>query len=197
MTNQTLVLNRQGIPVSIVKARRALTLINSNKAVSVAIYENTLIRSSGSKGYDGSCTKSRNVAISMAIPSVIQCTKSDYIPKRYTSILPFTRQNVFIRDHGHCMYCGKKVSISNMSFDHVKPKSLGGRTCWENIVIACTRCNSDKGNKPVGAFKAPLREPYAPRLSKAAPTQLVSRIAAEIPHETWLDWIYWGIILEP
>jgi hypothetical protein len=42
-----------------------------------------------------------------------------------------------------------------------------------------------------------LRKPFAPRLDKAAPAHLVSKIAAEIPHQTWSDYIYWNVILEP
>lgn len=198
MTANTLVLNKGGTPVSIVKSRRAITLVNSQKAVVMAVYQGTLIRSSG-PGVDMGCewlTKSHNTVISMPIPAVIRCTKSEHVPKRYTNVLPFTRKNVYLRDHGCCMYCGKKVSINTFSFDHVTPRCLGGETSWENIVVACLRCNGLKGNKPVGKFKAPLRKPYAPKLDKAAPSQLVSRTVGEIPHETWLDYIYWNVILE-
>ena len=197
VTTKTLVLNKAGTPVSIVPVKRAINLVSSNRAVVMAVYENTLIRSSGSMGYMEGMAMSTNMVISMPIPSVIQCTKSDYIPKKYTSILPFTRQNVYIRDRATCMYCGKKVSLSNFSFDHVVPRSHGGRTQWTNIVVACTRCNSLKGNKPVGKFKEPIIKPYAPRLNRAAPTQMVSRLATEIPHKSWTDFIYWSIILEP
>jgi len=198
VTNKTLVLNKGGTPVSIVNSRRAVTLVNSDKAVVMAIYDGTLIRSSGSSlGVDCEwLRKSTNSVISMPIPAVIKCTKSDYFPKKYTNVLPFTRQNVYIRDHGCCMYCGKKVSLSSFTFDHVIPKSLGGTQWWDNIVIACLRCNNEKGNKPVGKFKPPLRKPYVPRLDKSAPIQLVSRLAGEIPHKTWLDYIYWNVILE-
>ena len=196
MSDKTLVLNKQGIPVSIIRARRALSLISSNKAIMLAGYDGTLIRSSGSIDMGG-ITQSVNAVICMPIPSVIQCVHSDYIPKKYTNILPFTRQNVFIRDGGCCQYCGKKVSISSMSFDHVIPRSKGGETSWNNIVIACTRCNSEKGNKLVGKYKEPLRAPYTPKLNRAAPTQLVSRLAMEIPHKSWMDFIYWSIEILP
>jgi len=149
------------------------------------VYENTLIKSAG--GW------------SQPIPSVIQMVyqngKKIYTPK-FTKVLPFTRKNLYIRDHGHCMYCGKKVSLNAFSFDHYIAESLGGTVCWENILLCCFKCNTKKGNLPRGRFKEPIRMPYAPKLDKAAPVHLVNKIAAEIPHESWVDFIYWNIVLE-
>jgi 5-methylcytosine-specific restriction endonuclease McrA len=179
---QTLVLNIAETPVAIVPYRRVLNRVCNNLAIVKRQYENTLIKSSG--------------GIEMPIPSVVQCVKTNYIPK-FTKVLPFTRLNVFIRDHGVCMYCGKKVGLNSFSFDHYVPRCRGGRTCWENILICCSKCNSKKGDKPASKFKEPIRMPYAPKLDKAAPVQLVNKIAAEIPHESWIDWIYWHIELEP
>jgi 5-methylcytosine-specific restriction endonuclease McrA len=189
------------IPVSIVSFRRALTLVNSDKAIVLENYPNTLIKSSGfhanliSPGYN--INRSLNSVIEMPIPSVIQCTKSTYMPKKFTKILPFNRKNVYIRDNGRCQYCNKKVSLAQFSFDHVIPRCAGGKTCWENIVIACVHCNSSKGPKSVAKFKHPITPPYAPRLDKAAPAHIVNKIAGEIPHETWIDYLYWHVILEP
>lgn len=178
---QTLILNIAETPIAIVPYRRVLSRVQNNLVIIKRIYENTLIRSSG--------------GIEMPIPSVVQCIKTNYIPK-FTKTLPFTRRNVYIRDHGKCMYCGKKVGLNNFSFDHYIPKCRGGKTTWENILICCTHCNSKKGDRPADKFKEPIRMPYAPKLDKAAPVQLVSKIAAEIPHETWVDYLYWNLILE-
>jgi 5-methylcytosine-specific restriction endonuclease McrA len=84
-----------------------------------------------------------------------------------------------------------------MSFDHVIPRNQGGKTNWLNIVIACHACNSKKGARHPSKFKWPFRMPYAPKLDKAAPVQLVNKIAAEIPVKSWNDYIYWRIILDP
>jgi 5-methylcytosine-specific restriction endonuclease McrA len=171
------------IPVSIIHYRRAITLVVSEKAVVLESYPGTIITST---------------SVSMPIPSVIQCTHSSYIPKKYVNILPFTRKNVYIRDQGRCQYCGKKVGLNTFSFDHVNPRCRGGLSCWENIVICCIRCNSEKGSKSLGRYKRPLlRQPYAPKLDKAAPAHLVSKIATEIPHITWRDYVYWNVILDP
>jgi 5-methylcytosine-specific restriction endonuclease McrA len=180
---ETLVLNIGLIPVSVVPIRRAVSLIASDKAVAMASYEGTGYRSAE--------------GLFIPFPSVIKCTKSTYIPKHFTNVLPFNRKNVYIRDHGCCMYCGKKVSLSEFTFDHVIPRDSGGKTWWDNIVISCTKCNGQKGNKHVNRYKRQLiRAPYVPKLSKAAPIHVVKKLAAEIPHETWIDYIYWNIILE-
>ena len=178
---ETLVLNVAEIPVSVIPIRRAVTLILSDKAIIREAYPEMFYRSAIRE---------------IPSPSVIQCTHSDYMPKKYTNILPFTRKNVYIRDRGVCQYCGRKVSLSSFSFDHVIPKCLGGRSLWSNIVVACFRCNAAKGHKSTDKFKEPLTKPYAPKLSKAAPAHLVNKIANTIPIESWEDFIYWEIILE-
>lgn len=190
---QTLVLNTYKTPISVVPSKRAVVLVLTQRAISLANYDDTLMRSAGSNFP----STHKNIVISMPIPSVIQCTDTDFIPRHYTKILPFNRRNVYIRDKGRCCYCDRKVSINEFSFDHVLAQSHGGQTTWENIVLACHRCNAKKGDRPVSKFKELIRKPYAPRLDKAAPAYLVNKIAAEIPHETWADFIYWSIILQP
>jgi 5-methylcytosine-specific restriction endonuclease McrA len=178
---ETLVLNVAFIPISIIPCRRAVTLVATEKAVSIASYPDLFYHSS---------------KFVIALPSVIKCIKSSYTPKHFTNILPFNRKNVYIRDHGCCMYCGKKVSLSEFTFEHVIPQSLGGKTWWDNIVVSCTRCNSQKSDKSLKKYKRQLiRAPYVPKLSKAAPCHVVRKLAAEIPHKTWIDYIYWNVIL--
>lgn len=179
---ESLVLNNGAIPVSIVPCMRAVRLILAEKAIVLENYPDTTIRSA---------------RIEMPVPSVIQCMHSTYTPRRFVNILPFSRKNVYIRDQGKCQYCGKKVGLSNFTFDHVIPRCAGGQTCWTNIVISCIKCNGAKGSKHTSKFKRPIIQPYAPRLSKAAPAYLASKLAMEIPIETWSDYIYWKVILEP
>ena len=78
-------------------------------------------------------------SISMRLPSVV--VLRDYVkPARYPA---FTRFNLFLRDQFSCQYCGAQ---GQMTFDHVLPRSRGGRTTWENVVAACNRCNLKKAN---------------------------------------------------
>ncbi|MBD3320322.1 MAG: HNH endonuclease [Chitinivibrionales bacterium] len=179
---ESLVLNAAGIPVSIVSWQRAVTLYYAEKAIILSEYENKILHS---------------IRFSIRAPAVIQCLKTHYMPRRFVRVLPFSRRNVYIRDNGQCMYCGKKVSLANFTFDHVIPKCQGGKSEWNNVVVSCMRCNSRKGGRSVShSGMNLLRHPFAPQLDKAAPANLVSRIAAEIPHESWEDYIYWNIILE-
>ena len=57
-----------------------------------------------------------------------------------------TKKLLWVRDEGKCQYCSKKVTVSNATIDHVIPKSRGGDHTWENLVIACAKCNGKKGS---------------------------------------------------
>lgn len=57
-----------------------------------------------------------------------------------------SKKMLFFRDKGKCQYCLKKVSLSNATIDHVQPRSKGGKFTWENLVIACAKCNGKKSN---------------------------------------------------
>ena len=58
-----------------------------------------------------------------------------------------TKKGLWARDNGTCQYCEKQVNISVATIDHVIPKSRGGDHTWENLVIACSKCNGKKGNR--------------------------------------------------
>jgi 5-methylcytosine-specific restriction endonuclease McrA len=124
----------------------------------------------------------------MQIPSVIALRQ--YVkPSEFPA---FTRFNVFLRDRFSCQYCG---SPAHLTFDHVVPRRLGGRTSWENILTACAPCNMKKGGRtPQQAKMPPLIPPIRP-----TSWQLQERGRAFPPnhlHETWRDWLYWDVELE-
>lgn len=78
-------------------------------------------------------------------------------------VVKFSRENIYARDHGKCQYCGTKVSLSEFEYEHVIPRCQGGKTIWENIVVACTTCNQRKGNKtPAQAGMRLLAVPRKP-----------------------------------
>ncbi len=104
----------------------------------------------------------------------------------------FTRFNLFLRDAFTCQYCG---SAEDLTFDHVIPRSRGGRTTWENIVTACTRCNLTKGGR------TPREADMHPRRRAARPSAYElqdngRRFPPGHLHESWLDYLYWDIELE-
>ncbi len=59
----------------------------------------------------------------------------------------FTQFNVFLRDAFVCQYCGERCPATDLTFDHLVPRSRGGRTTWENVVTACGECNLRKGSR--------------------------------------------------
>ena len=82
-------------------------------------------------------------SMEIRLPSVIAL--KEYVPQ--TRNPAFTRFNVFLRDRFSCQYCGTSHSASDLTFDHVVPRSKGGRTNWMNVVAACGPCNLRKANK--------------------------------------------------
>lgn len=93
------------------------------------------------------------------IPAVTK-TKRFFRPNKQNII--FSRKNIFIRDDYTCQYCGNKFDNSNLTYDHVIPKSIwnynnSSSTCWTNIVTACVSCNRKKGNKTPKQANMPLK----------------------------------------
>lgn len=58
-----------------------------------------------------------------------------------------TSSGTFIADGFPHHNCGTKLPMSKLNYDHVLPRSLGGKTVWENIVMSCYGCNEKKANK--------------------------------------------------
>ncbi len=139
---RVLVLNQDYSPLSVCTAERAFLLIFLEKAELV---------------HDDPQQKIRTVKDDYPMPSVIRLQKYIFIP--YKSVL-LSRQNVFKRDGQKCQYCG---SSKDLTLDHVIPKSKGGKSTWNNLVAACKRCNSLKGDKSPEEAEMPLaKKPFKP-----------------------------------
>ena len=130
----------------------------------------------------------RSPSFSMKLPSVIAL--KDYIkPLRNPN---FTRFNVFLRDKFSCQYCGSK---NELTFDHLLPRSKGGKTNWENVVTACSSCNVQKGGRLLEKSGMKLSiVPFAPT------TEDLHKNGKNFPpnflHESWMDYLYWDVELE-
>jgi len=97
---------------------------------------------------------------SIKMPSVIMLM----IPVRRSKAIKFSRHGIYSRDKGRCQYCGDHVSKREFQYEHVIPRSQGGKTCWENIVVACLGCNQKKGGRTPEQASMRLRsKPVRPK----------------------------------
>jgi 5-methylcytosine-specific restriction endonuclease McrA len=129
------------------------------------------------------------------MPSIVRFLKP--IPRHHA--IRFSRQNVYARDRGRCQYCGARVARESWTYDHVVPRAQGGKTCWENVVVACMPCNQRKGGRtPEQARMALACAPVKPkRLPDVA--AFAMRHHSAIP-ASWRDYlrsaVYWDGELE-
>ena len=136
---KVLVLNASYEPLNICGWKRAIVLIFKGKAEQVehngkVIYPN------------------------FHLPTVIRLRR--YIKIPYKEI-PLTRKNLMYRDHYSCQYC--TVKTTDLTIDHLIPRSKGGTDTWDNVVASCQRCNVKKGDRtPKEADMHPVKHPKAP-----------------------------------
>lgn len=153
-------------PVEIVPWTEAMRLIYLEKAEIVEAYPNEYIRS---------------VNKSYPAPCIIRVMQGIERPRR----LRFSRENVYRRDEYKCQYCGTQFDVEDLTLDHVFPASRGGKKSWENIVTACTWCNSKKADKSLEQFGMRLvRKPGKPRES----LKMILRISPHDP-QIWADYV--------
>jgi len=139
---QALVLNATYEPLSVVSARRAVVLLVRNKAELIESKDRTF----------------RSEKLSVPVPSVIRLLR--YVRVPYRRRVPLNRRAVFARDAHTCQYCAAPAE----NIDHIVPRSRGGSHTWENVVAACRRCNTKKGDRTPGEASMRLRRsPRAPR----------------------------------
>lgn len=123
------------------------------------------------------------------MPAVVRLT---HWIKPHQQRVKFSRQNVLARDRWKCQYCGEQKPTPELTFDHVIPRSRGGKTAWDNIVIACRECNARKGNRTPREARMTLRsKPVRPNWLPLFNMRL--RLVQDIPDE-WRD--YWTIELQ-
>ena len=133
----------------------------------------------------------RSPNFEMRLPSVISLKEYVHLDRRPA----FTRFNVFLRDRFTCQYCGGNLPSEDLTFDHLVPRSRGGRTTWDNVITACQICNLQKGNRmPHECGMHPLKPAGQP-----STYQLQENGRAFPPnflHESWNDFLYWDTELE-
>jgi 5-methylcytosine-specific restriction endonuclease McrA len=163
-SGRVLVLNATFEPINVCTVRRAVVLLLKEKAevIERANWELHSERASISR------------------PMVIRLVFYVRVP-RDTHRRKITRRAVFARDSWTCQYCGSR---SNLTVDHVIPRSKGGSSNWENIVASCAPCNRRKGDMtPVQANMHPAREPQPPH------PQVFIHVASPTIPAAWRQWL--------
>ena len=121
----------------------------------------------------------RSPTYTFRLPSVIRLLY--YIKHPHIVGVTFSKKNVFKRDRFICQYCGQMST--EMTIDHVIPKSRGGRTCWENVVVACRDCNTRKGDRTLQEASMQLiRKPKKPTFLFYLN---LAHLSASGYHESW------------
>lgn len=99
----------------------------------------------------------------MFLPKVIRLIKA--IRNLWKTQVPWSKQNVHVRDMYTCQYCGKKLSRSACTVDHVIPVAQGGKNRWDNTVCSCYACNNSKEDRtPSQAHMTLLKQPTTPTI---------------------------------
>ena len=198
-----LVLNKLFMAIHIISVRRAFCLLCKDLAEVVSLEDGQFMTYDFATWREVSEFRSRHfrqedddwvrtVNSEIQVPRVIRLVDYDRLPKQ---TVKFNRRNIFARDNNQCQYCGKKHPTSELSLDHVIPRSQGGQSTWENIVCACVACNVKKGGRtPREASLALIRKPEKPKRSPMLNLKLTNR-----KYQTWksfLDNAYWSVELK-
>jgi 5-methylcytosine-specific restriction endonuclease McrA len=132
------------------------------------------------------------VRLHIAVPKVIRLLGYDRLPAQSVKL---NRRNIFARDGNLCQYCGKHFATSEMSLDHVLPRSRGGATTWQNLVCCCVKCNARKGGRtPPEARMKLIRKPVKPKRNPV--------INLRLGHDKYASWraflenAYWSVELK-
>jgi 5-methylcytosine-specific restriction endonuclease McrA len=161
---RVLVLNATYEPINVCTVRRAAVLLLKQKAELV----------------EHATWSLRSEHTAMPRPVVIRLVQYVRVP-RDTHGRKITRRAVFARDGWTCQYCGSRT---NLTVDHVIPRSKGGDSTWENIVASCAPCNRRKGDLlPAQANMVPRRAPKAP-----SPNVFIHVASPTIP-AAWRQWL--------
>jgi len=170
----TLVLDQGYQPHRVVSWQRAVMMWWDGKVEVVSEYDEDI----------------RSVSMTIKMPAVVRLL---HRVRGRRQAVKFSRLNVATRDDFRCQYCGDSLPLSKLTYDHVVPRSKGGRTVWENIVMACYGCNETKSNRtPEQAGMKLRKQPVKPA---HLPVVTFRFNTGSIP-DAWASWIYWNGALE-
>lgn len=174
----TLVLNADAqpfnlTPLAVLGWRDAVKLWYLGSVNIVEVYDNWTVRSPSKE---------------VKVPAIVMMTEYIKISKN----IKFSRDNVYLRDRWTCQYCGEnfKDNEKELTFDHVHPRKLGGKTSWTNVVTSCGPCNHKKGSKTCKEVRMfPKMTPKQPDYWEL--TSIAKMQTLRVPHPKWLDYLDW------
>ena len=198
---KVLVLNKGFVAVRVINAKRAFCLLARDSAEVIHIDNGVYTNYDLGSWAELSELQAefepeqhdwvRTVRFDIAVPRIVRLLGYDKLPAGGVKL---NRRNLFARDKNQCQYCGGHFTTSELSIDHVQPRSQGGPDTWENLVCACVRCNAKKGGRtPEQARMHLIRRPVQPKRNPL--------ISARIGHEKYQSWkafldhAYWGVEL--
>jgi 5-methylcytosine-specific restriction endonuclease McrA len=145
MDQKVLILNQDFSAFALCSIQKAFMLVYLDKAEMVHRSETGMLRS---------------ISQAFPVPSIIRLQRYVHVPYRGIAL---SRHNIMKRDAFQCLYCG---STKNLTLDHMIPKSRGGDSSWTNLVTACMRCNTRKGDRtPEEAGLILKQKPKKPSLA--------------------------------
>lgn len=174
IVQNTLVLDQGYQPHRVVSWQRAVCMWVEGKVEIVEEYDEDI----------------RSVSITIKMPAVVRLL---HRVRGKRQAVKFSRINVATRDAFQCQYCGDKHVLSKLTYDHVIPRAHGGRTTWENIVMACYPCNEMKRDRTpeqagMKLRKIPVKPAYLPVVTM--------RFDMKSIPDAWASYIYWNGALE-
>jgi 5-methylcytosine-specific restriction endonuclease McrA len=154
LQNQVVVFSKNYLPLARINLKRALAKPLGTRIVLLVTGQAETLEFSSTQQWEV-----RSPSVVLQIPDHIRLTSGN--PERHWKVPPVNRREVFRSIDNHtCQYCG---STKHLTLDHVIPRSKGGTHTWDNVVTACEKCNSSKGDRFLHETGMVLRtKPKAP-----------------------------------
>ncbi len=147
MSKKTLLLNSSFEVLSFVTERKAFKLLCKDKVEVISSWDEIV-----------------NFGVAkVKHPAILRL--KNHVKRNYFNS-NFSRKALVKRDRSTCQYCGRKLTASQITIDHVKPRAQGGITSFVNCVVCCQECNNKKADRtPEQANMNLFRKPSHPSFS--------------------------------